>query len=156
MQISRCTKADFDQILTHIEEFWGRESTLGLHHPTLLHEFGDTAYVIRDGAAVAAYLFGYLSQAEPAAYVHLVGVRAPYRRRGLARRLYAHFVDYARSRGCTDLKAIATPENAASIAFHKSLGMELVGTPNRDGVPVVKDYAGPGKDRVVFHMTIAR
>lgn len=154
MRIAQLAKADFDQILSHIEEFWGSDRTLALHHPTLLHEFGDTAYVIRDGGVVAAYLFGFLSQTERAAYVHLVGVRAPYRRRGLARELYAHFIEYARSRGCTDLKATTTPGNAASIAFHKSLGMALVGTPNHEGVVVVQDYAGPGKDRVVFRMSL--
>src|SRR3972149_3930000 len=146
MQITLCTRVDFDQILSHIEEFWGSDRTLALHHPMFLDEFGNTAYVIRDGSDVAAYLFGFLAQTGPTAYVHLVGVRPPYRRRGLARQLYAPFIDYARSRGCSTLKAITAPENAVSIAFHKSLGMELLGTPNRDGVLVVKDYVGAGQD----------
>jgi hypothetical protein len=28
--------------------------------------------------------------------------------------------------------------------------MELLGEPNEGGVRVIKDYAGPGRDRVVF------
>ena len=59
-------------------------------------------------------------------------------------------------RGCGALKAITTPENAASIAFHRRLGMSLAGEPGPDGVPVVADYAGPGQPRVVFGKPIGR
>jgi hypothetical protein len=64
--------------------------------------------------------------------------------------LYAHFEQFARSSGCTRLKAITSPVNALSIDFHKSIGMLPSGEPDSRGVPVVKDYAGPGRDRVVF------
>ena len=110
-----------------------------------VYEFGNSAYIIKDGNQVAAYVFGFISQTVPTAYVHLVGVREPYRRRGLARRLYDHFVRFAVIQGCADLKAITTPRNKESIAFHRSLGMELTGKLNRDGVQVIKDYAGPGR-----------
>jgi hypothetical protein len=33
MEILRCTKTDFDQIITDIVDFWGSERTLGVHHP---------------------------------------------------------------------------------------------------------------------------
>ncbi|MCP4250264.1 MAG: GNAT family N-acetyltransferase [bacterium] len=152
MQIERCTKADFDRIVSDHAEFWDSELTLQLHHPILIFEFGDTAFVIKDGDIVAAYLFGFFAQTGPVAYVHLVGVRPAYRRRGLARRLYEHFI--AQARGCTELKATAGPWNEESIRFHAALGMEMAGTPNADGVPVVKDYLRPGVDRVVFQMQI--
>jgi GNAT superfamily N-acetyltransferase len=152
MDITHCTPSDYDQIVSHIHEFWDSDRTVYLHHPMFVHEFGNSAYVIRDGRHVAAYLFGFISQTEPTAYVHVVGVRASYRRRGLARRLYDHFVAFALSRGCTQLKAITTPGNQHSIAFHRSLGMEFAGNgcADQEGVQVVKDYAGPGQDRVVF------
>lgn len=154
MEIARCTIADYNEILSHIEEFWGSDRTLQLHHPMFLYEFGDTAYVVRNGSHVAAYLFGLISQTEPTAYVHLVGVRTEYRRRGLARRLYEHFTAYALTRGCTRLKAITTPGNRESILFHRSLGMELTGNTADRGIPAVKDYAGPGEDRVVFRKSL--
>ena len=154
MDITSCTKADYDQIVTHIQEFWGSDRTLNLHHPMFVYEFGNSAYIIKDGNQVAAYLFGFISQTVPTAYVHLVGVREPYRRRGLARRLYDHFVRFALIQGCTELKAITTPSNKESIAFHRSLGMEFTGKLNRDGVQVIKDYAGPRQDRVVFRKTL--
>jgi hypothetical protein len=34
--------------------------------------------------------------------------------------------------------------------------MELTGKLNRDGVQVIKDYAGPGQDRVVFRKTLTQ
>ena len=108
----------------------------------------------RDGETIAAYLFGFWAQTGPVAYAHLVAVRPEYRRRGLARRLYEHFIALARQRGCTQLKATAAPTNKTSIEFHTSLGMKMTGRPNADGVPVVKDYRRPGEDRVVFRMEI--
>ncbi len=76
---------------------------------------------------MAAYLFGFFSQVEPVGYVHLVAVRGSARRRGLGQRLFEHFVEFARQHGCWHVKAITSPSNAGSIAFHKSLGMEMLG-----------------------------
>lgn len=149
-EISVCTKEDFDQILTEFDEFWEHGRTAALHHPTSICEFGNSSFVIKDGEKVLAYLFGFLSQAEPVGYVHLLSVRQGFRGQGLARRLYARFEEFARSRSCTRLKAITSPVNGQSIKFHTSIGMMPSGDPNSQGLPVVKDYAGPGLDRVVF------
>lgn len=148
--ISTCTPQDYDQILDELSDFWDGRQVRHLHHPMLIHEFGNSAFVVRDGTAVAAYLFGLISQVEPVGYVHLIAVRALARRRRLGERLFGHFVEFARQQGCRHLKAITTPSNAGSIAFHKSLGMEMLGEANADGVPVVQDYAGRGEPRVVF------
>jgi len=86
--------------------------------------------------------------------VHAVAVRMSARRRRLAQELFRHFVEFARRHGCTHVKAITTPSNAGSIAFHQRLGMQLLGEPNPDGIPVVADYAGPGAARVVFWKSI--
>jgi L-amino acid N-acyltransferase YncA len=80
-----------------------------------------------------------------------VAVRASARRRHLAHQLFDHFIECARRRGCRHIKAITTPSNSGSIAFHKSLGMQLLGAPNSDGIP---DYAGRGAPRVVFWKSI--
>jgi ribosomal protein S18 acetylase RimI-like enzyme len=153
-EISLCTPEDYFQILDALPEFWDGRDTRALHHPILIHEFGNSAFVIRDGLQVLAYLFGFLSQSEPVGYVHTIAVRAAARRRRLAQRLFDHFVEFARQHGCRHIKAITTPSNAGSIAFHKSLGMELLGEANADGVPVIRDYAGLGVSRVVFWKAI--
>jgi GNAT superfamily N-acetyltransferase len=149
-EITICTKEDFDRILTEFDQFWEHGRTAALHHPTIIYEFGNSCFVIKDGEKVLAYLFGFLSQTESVGYAHLLSVRQGFRRQGLANRLYAHFERFARSHGCTRLKSITSPVNALSIDFHKSIGMLPTGEPDSRGLPVVKDYAGPGRDRVVF------
>jgi len=154
MDITLCNKADFDQILRDIEDFWGDERTLFLHHSMFINEFGNSAFVIKEGEKVIAYLFGFISQTAPVGYVHAIGVRRSHQRKGLGRRLYEHFTGFARKNGCKELKAITSPTNTDSIAFHKGIGMELHGEPNEEGIPVVRDYSGPGVHRVVFHKKI--
>ena len=154
MNITSCTKRDFDRILDDFSEFWEHDRTLPLHHPIVINEFADTAYVVKEEGKVIAYMFAFLSQAEPAGYVQLLAVRQGCRKLGLGRQLYAHFESYARAHGCAKLKAITSPMNSLSIAFHRGIGMRLLGEPNAEGVPVIKDYAGPGRDRVVFEKEI--
>jgi GNAT superfamily N-acetyltransferase len=105
-KISMCTHEDYNQILDELQEFWGTRDTRHLHHPFLVHEFGNSAFVIRNGAQVVAYLFGFLSQTEPVGYVHTVAVRTSARRQGLAGELFGHFVEFARRHGCRHVKAI--------------------------------------------------
>ena len=142
MEAELCTKADFDAIIERLPAFWGQRDPAELHHPMFLHEFGDGALLIRDKRGeVAAYLFGFFLSERRLAYVHLVAVREDRRGQGLARLLYERFWHLARERGCEQIKAIARPDNAASIAFHSAIGMEVVEVP---------DYSGPGRARVVF------
>lgn len=153
-EILRCTQLDYNQIMDELDDFWDGRQTRPLHHPMFIHEFGDSAFVIRKGAKVFAYLFGFISQAGPVGYVHLVAVRSSARRQGLGQELFNHFIEFARRRGCTQIKAITAPSNASSIDFHKSLGMRLSGPPNNDGIPVIPGYGGPDQPRVVFWKAI--
>jgi GNAT superfamily N-acetyltransferase len=106
-EIQICTRQDYDRILDELHEFWDGRDTRQLHHPFLIYEFGNSAFVIRREGQVVAYLFGFLSQTEPVGYVHAIAVRASARRRGHAQRLFTHFVQFARQRGCRHVKAIA-------------------------------------------------
>jgi GNAT superfamily N-acetyltransferase len=108
-----------------------------------LHEFGDTALVMRaPDDEVVAYLLGFVAPATAVGYVHLVGVRDSHRRRGLGRRLYAEFERRSRLRRAASMKAITTPGYRTSIESHRSLGMSAT---------LISDYAAPGSDRMVFH-----
>jgi GNAT superfamily N-acetyltransferase len=148
--VTRCTQEDYFEVLESTTEFWDGRDVRHLFHPFLIHQFGNSALVIRDGGRVVAYLFGLLSQTEPVAYAHAVAVRPSARRHKLGQRLYAAFTAFARDHGCTHIKAITNPGNLRSIAFHRSIGMDLLGEPNADGIPVVADYSGRGQARVVF------
>ena len=146
VEVTRATPADFNQIVGDIVDFWGSDRTLGMHNAMYVNELADTSYVIRDGDRVIAYLFGVISETRKVAYAALIGVRSSHKRQGLGRHLYALFEDYARARGCTRLTAVTDPSNLRSIAFHTGkVGMRHA---------IVKDYGGPGQDRVVFEKTI--
>ncbi len=154
MEIALCSKADFDQILRDVADFWGDERTLSIHHPMFLYEFGNSAFVMKEGELVVGYLFGVLSQTATVAYVHLLSVRRTHQRQGIARRLYEHFIEFARENGCEEVKSITSPTNKVSVAFHRRMGMKLLGEQGDEGVPVIKNYSGPGIHRVIFHKQI--
>ena len=155
LRVQRCSESDFWEILSRVEEFWGSNRNRTFHHPIFLREFGDTALVVRNDTKVLGYLFGFVSQTEPTAYVHLVATDPAVRGQGIARKLYDHFIAIGRQRGCTKLKAITTVSNVDSIAFHRSLGMKMVvGERGTEGVFIVRNYSGPSEDRIVFYRDI--
>ena len=155
MPISQATKADFDQIVTEIADFWGSDRTLHLHHAGLIYEFGDTAFVIREGDQVAAYLFGYLAQTGPdrlrpsgrgTGRIPGPGTRTstlrPLHGRGAGARLHGPQGDHHAHQPRLDRLPYPVGDDPCAAS------------PNADGVPVVRDYAGPGLDRVVFHLPL--
>jgi hypothetical protein len=76
----RVTPADYNAIIDTLAEYWGERDMRARHHPTFIHEFGDTALVMRDvSGGVAAYLFGFVAPTQ-VGYVHFVGVHADSRR----------------------------------------------------------------------------
>ena len=152
MKIEQMSLEDFCEISENLKAFWGdRHHILGpQHHPIVIHEFGKTAYVIRDGDHVAAYLMGMLPYTSDTAYVHLIAVKPEFRKTNYGKALYDHFIAFARLLNFKKVKAITRPDNILSITFHRKIGMQLLGEENEDGIPVVKDYAGQGEDRVVF------
>ena len=138
MKIEKCTMSDFNEIIKDIVDFWGSDRTLHLHQPFLIYEFGNTAFVIKEHGQVIAYLFGFFSQTENLAYVHLLSVREKNQRQGLGLLLYENFINIAKSKGITRIKAITTASNKKSISFHKNrIGMTLLGEPNDDGLNIV-------------------
>lgn len=151
-EIASATHADFLQILNNLEDFWDDDRTRAVHHPMFIFEFGDTSYVVKEDDKVVAYLFGFIAQKDRYGYVHLIGVRKSHQRLGLGKLLYAQFIHDLKKKDIHVVKAITSAGNTASIEFHKKLGMQLFGEDTEQGVPVIKDYSGPGVNRVVFMM----
>ena len=80
---------------------FGATGTLprSLHHPMFFCEFGDTAFAARrPGGEIAGYLLGFVAPGEA-------------------------FAAAAAGRGATVLKAITSPENEGSIAFHRRIAL---------------------------------
>ena len=78
--------------------------------------------------------------------MHLVGIHPDYRRRGVARLLYSAFEADCRAAGAGRMKAITTMGNEGSVRFHAALGWTIA---------EVEDYAGPGRQRIVFLKDLA-
>jgi ribosomal protein S18 acetylase RimI-like enzyme len=112
--------------------------------PRLFFEyFRPTSFVaesVIDGRLVG-FVCGFVSQTDPReAYVHFAGVDPDSRGSGLGRRLYEEFFAAARERGCSVVRAVTSPANTGSIAFHVALGFEVAAG--------VRDFDGPGEHRV--------
>jgi GNAT superfamily N-acetyltransferase len=101
-KIAHCTMSDFSQIIEDICDFWGSDRTLSLHHPYLVHEFGNTAFVLKHEGIVIAYLFGFFSQTAHTGYVHLIAVREKYQKQGLGKLLYDKFTTFEVSGNAKD------------------------------------------------------
>lgn len=134
------TKADYDQIVSTIDRWWGGP-TSALAHPIFFYELGRLARVVEHDGAMVGFLLGFLCPDTRVGYVHLVGIHPDYRRRGVARLLYSAFESDCRREGAPALKAITTLGNEGSVRFHVALGWSM---------NEVEDYAGPGRLRIVF------
>jgi ribosomal protein S18 acetylase RimI-like enzyme len=137
---------DFRSVTGHHTRYWGNRDLQSLHLAALIHEFPETSLVATAEDGIRGYIFGFVTPHQ-LAYVHLIATRDDARSTGLGRRLYEAFITAAQEQGATCLKAITSPGNGGSIAFHRSLGFD---------VRVVTDYNGPGADRVVFARGLQR
>ena len=140
---------DLAEILRDYERFWGdRDLPRYLHHPMFFLEFRDTAFVARDRGSgqIMGYLLGFVAPTGDG-YIHFVAVRDDSRSLGLGRMLYETFEKAARGRGAVALKAITSPENERSVAFHKRVGFtEMLRA---------QDYGGSGRTRIVMRKPLS-
>lgn len=156
--------SDHGTIVECVQKWWDDSRTpdqareLSLLLPRLfLQFFSSTSLVLEDDTGIKAFLVGFHSaDNEHEAYIHFVGVDPELRGQGVARRLYEAFLQRAAEAGRTEARAITSPANTGSIAFHRAMGFDLEeGDREIDGLPVHSDYDGPGQDRVCFRKKIA-
>ncbi|MEV0404120.1 GNAT family N-acetyltransferase [Actinoallomurus sp. NPDC050550] len=143
-RITPAEMTDIQQVLVDHHRYWGERDLRHQHLLTLVREFGETCLVARAEDEIHGYVIGFVTPAGTG-YVHLIATRDDTRGTGLGRRLYTAFADAAYRQGARRLKAITSPGNTTSIAFHRSLGFDA---------EVVDDYSGPGQARVVFHRVL--
>jgi GNAT superfamily N-acetyltransferase len=133
-------KADYDEVVRVIDRWWGGP-TSALAHPIFFYELGKLARVVEHDGQLVGFLFGFVAPDGPVGYVHIVGIHPDYRRRGVARLLYTAFEADCKHLGARRMKAITTLGNEGSVRFHEALGWSQA---------TVEDYAGPGRQRIVF------
>ncbi|MFG2497378.1 GNAT family N-acetyltransferase [Streptomyces sp. NPDC048441] len=163
--IRQARVGDHGEIVACVQEWWGDSRTpaqardLSLLLPKLfLQFFSGTSLVVEATdrgtiRAIQGFLVGFYSaDNEDEAYIHFVGVDPALRGQGVARRLYTEFFRQAADAGRREVRAITSPTNTGSIAFHRAMGFVIEpGDRVVNGVSVHSDYDGPGQDRVSFH-----
>ncbi|MEU7638526.1 GNAT family N-acetyltransferase [Streptomyces sp. NPDC039016] len=133
---------DFDTVVGVVDQWWGRPASRDLTRVFVDHFFATSLIAERDGE-LAGFVIGFLSPSKPEeAYIHFTGVAPAWRRSGLGRFLYERFFELARADGRSLVKAITSPSNSRSVAFHNAMGFT-------NSAPIA-DYDGPSLDRVTF------
>lgn len=147
---------DFKRVNAVLNDWWGGRSMSDKLPRLFFDHFHQTSFIAEANGALAGFLIGFLSPSQPdEAYIHFIGVHPDFRKEGLAKNLYHRFFNLAQADGRSVVKAITSPINKKSIAYHTRIGFECVpGDKKIEDTPVWTDYDGPGEDRVVFKIKI--
>jgi GNAT superfamily N-acetyltransferase len=119
--------------------------------------FSSTCHIARIDGALAGTVIAFRSQDDPdEVYVQDVMVHPVYRRTGVMTALLADVRAQAEKWGCRRLWLTSEPDNRAADAAWRARGFsDVPGDREVDGVQVVSDLKGPGKDRVVYELLLA-
>jgi L-amino acid N-acyltransferase YncA len=144
LELRHAEPSDHARVLAVLDQWWGgRQMTAMLPRLFFVH-FRPTSFVLEQDGRLVGFLCGFVSQTDPEqAYVHFVGVDPELRGRGAGRLLYDRFFDTVRAQGCTVVRAVTSPLNYTSIAFHTAVGFDAEESGG-------ESYDGPGEDRVRF------
>jgi GNAT superfamily N-acetyltransferase len=106
--------------------------------------------------AVAGAVIAFRSQEDPNdVYVQDVMTHPDYRKRGVARALLADVRRQAVEWSCVRLYLTSEAENKVAHAAWTSMGFRNVqGDLEINGVSLIKDFKGPGKDRAVYELDL--
>ena len=144
--IRNAEPADYLRVTVVVDEWWGGRQMAAMLPKLFFVHFRDTSFVAEDDGAIAGFLCGFRSQSfEDEAYIHFVGVDPERRGAGIARSLYERFFEAIAPR--TIVRAVTSPVNERSIAFHRALGFEAELRED--------DYDGRGEARVLLVKRLA-
>lgn len=131
-------------MIGRVNEWWGGREMVPMLPKLFFVHFEGTSFVADDDdGQLAGFICGFFSQSNAdEAYLHFVGVAPEQRGTGLGRALYERFFQAARTEGRSLVRSVTSPANESSVAFHEALGFEVE--------RLVRDYDGPGEDRVLF------
>ena len=116
--------ADYARVVEVVDEWWGGRSMAAMLPKLFFVHFHDTSFAWAEDGELLGFLCGFRSQTfADEAYIHFVGVDPAQRGRGIARLLYERFFDAVAPR--TIVRAVTSPVNESSVAFHRALGFEV-------------------------------
>ena len=115
---------DYGRVIAVIDEWWGGREMAAMLPKLFFVHFRDTSFVADEDGELAGFLCGFRSQThDDEAYIHFAGVRPDRRASGLGRALYERFFEAVAPRSV--VRAVTSPANERSIAFHRALGFEV-------------------------------
>ena len=122
--IRTARERDYARIVAVMDAWWGRRVSPMLPKFFFVH-FTETTFVAEDPRdEIAGFSCGFRSPTlSEEAYVHFAGVVPAHRRSGLGRKLYETFFHAVLPRQV--IRAVTSPSNEASIAFHRALGFRV-------------------------------
>ncbi|QIN84766.1 GNAT family N-acetyltransferase [Rubrobacter tropicus] len=151
MKFRELRESDHAAVVAVVDGWWGGRRVADKLPRLFFRLFRETSFAVEEDGELVAFLVGIVGSHGEEAYVHFVGVHPGHRPGGLGRRLYEEFFGEVRRRGCRSVRAITSPVNKGSVAFHGRMGFEVVeGDLETDGVSVHSDYDGDGKEKVLF------
>jgi GNAT superfamily N-acetyltransferase len=144
--------SDYRAVIAVIDDWWGGRHMADMLPRLFFEHFTDTSFAAERDGELAGFLVGFRSQSRPGeAYIHFVGIHPGERGHGLGRQLYERFFEAVRARGCDRVRAVTSPVNHGSVAFHQRMGFDIEpGEAGADGIAVAAGYDGEGQDRVRF------
>ncbi|WP_371068539.1 N-acetyltransferase family protein [Sediminibacillus sp. JSM 1682029] len=152
MHIRNVRSQDYEKISPLINQWWGGRNMEEKLPKLFFVHFQPTSFIVEEDGVIIAFLIGFLSQTNTEeAYIHFVGVDPEYRNRHIGTQLYERFFQTASSYDRSVIKAVTSPINKASIAYHTRLGFAVeTGDKQIDGIDIHSNYDGNKKDRVLF------
>ena len=139
--IRHAEPGDYAEVIGVIDDWWGGRAMAAMLPKLFFVHFRETSFVAEEHGRLVGFLCGFRSQTFPdEAYVHFVGVAPEQRGGGLGRELYERFFAAVAPRGV--VRAVTSPVNERSVAFHRALGFEVE--------RVDEDYDGRGEPRVLL------
>lgn len=151
-EIRTLEESDYAALRAAVNDWTDGVNVLPLFPRHVLRHFRGTQFITLIDGRPCGVISGFLSPAFPdEAYVRIIALAPQARGRGAGKQLYERFFEAARARGRRIVRAITSPGNRTSIAFHRALGFDVeAGDSVIDGVPAMRDYAAPGEHRVLL------
>lgn len=144
---------DYLYFIPKVNNWWGGRDIAHLIQRYHFVYFQSTSFAAERESTPVGFLIGFISNKsdDQVAYIHFVGVDPSERDAHIGRKLYEHFFDEVRNKGCHKVRCVTSPVNHGSIAFHKAMGFKMEpGQKIVNGIPVHVNDDGHGGMHVCF------